>query len=167
MVTPTSQPPATSNAAPTAATKRVTTVPVAAAPPTQPKPFTANQPAPPSGPGPLSLSPNAAPSAPTARTQVASVAPTATAPAPSAGGGYVVQVSSQRNEADAQNSYRALQSKYPSVLGSRSPFIKRVDLGDKGVYYRAMVGPFASSDEAGDFCGSLKSAGGNCFVQRN
>ncbi len=58
------------------------------------------------------------------------------------GGGYLVQVSSQRNEADAQASYRALQGKFPAVLGSRSPVIKRADLGDKGVYYRAMVGPF-------------------------
>ena len=32
--------------------------------------------------------------------------------------------------------------------GSRSPVIKRADLGDKGVYYRAMVGPFGSPDEA-------------------
>ncbi len=42
-------------------------------------------------------------------------------PAPAAGGGYVVQVSSQKNEADAQASFRALQGKYPAVLGSRSP----------------------------------------------
>ena len=63
-------------------------------------------------------------------------------------GSYVVQVSSQRNEADAQASYKALQGKFPSVLGSRAPLIKRADLGDKGVYYRAMVGPFASSEEA-------------------
>jgi cell division protein FtsN len=45
--------------------------------------------------------------------------------------------------------------------------IKRADLGDKGVYYRAMVGPFTSSDEASQFCGSLKTAGGQCVVQRN
>ena len=68
--------------------------------------------------------------------------------APSAGGGYLVQVSSQKNEADAQASFRTLQGKYPSVLGSRSPLIKRADLGDKGVYYRAMVGPFGSAEEA-------------------
>ena len=54
-----------------------------------------------------------------------------------------------------------------SVLGSRSPVIKRADLGDKGVYYRAMVGPFGSPDEASQFCGSLKTAGGQCVVQRN
>ena len=86
---------------------------------------------------------------------------------PSAGGGYLVQVSSQKNEADAQASYRALQGKFPTVLGSRPPVIKRADLGDKGVYYRAMVGPFSSTEEAAQFCSNLKTAGGQCVVQRN
>jgi SPOR domain len=120
---------------------------------------------------PLSLMPGSQP-APAAdtRTRVAATSPVQTAPAPSGGGssgGYLVQVSSQRNEADAQASYKALQGKFPGVLGSRSPLIKRADLGDKGVYYRAMVGPFGSSDEASQFCGSLKTAGGQCVVQRN
>lgn len=88
--------------------------------------------------------------------------------APSGGtGNYVVQVSSQRSEADAQASYRALQSKYPSVLGSRQAAIRRADLGDKGVYYRAIVGPFASSEDATQLCNSLKSAGGQCNIMRN
>jgi SPOR domain len=121
---------------------------------------------------PLSLAPQgtAQPAPATdARPRVAATAPvqTAPAPAPGAGGGYLVQVSSQRNEADAQASYKALQGKFPAVLGSHAPLIKRADLGDKGVYYRAMVGPFGSPDEASQFCGSLKSAGGQCVVQRN
>jgi sporulation related protein len=29
------------------------------------------------------------------------------------------------------------------------------------------VGPFGTSDEASQFCGSLKSAGGQCVIQRN
>jgi hypothetical protein len=114
---------------------------------------------------PLALTPGAPP--PDSAPAPARVASTNPAPAASGGGGYVVQVSSQKNEADAQASYRALQSKFPNVLGSRAPLIKRADLGDKGVYYRAMVGPFGSSDEASQFCGSLKSAGGQCVVQRN
>jgi SPOR domain len=120
---------------------------------------------------PLSLSPQAAQGAPAAepRARVAAVNPAPVAEtAPSgAGGGYLVQVSSQRNEADAQASYRALQGKFPAVLGSHTPLIKRVDISGKGVYYRAMVGPFGSSDEASQLCGSLKSAGGQCVVQRN
>jgi hypothetical protein len=115
---------------------------------------------------PLSLSPQGAQPAPAEpRTQVASTS--AAQPAPSSGGSYVVQVSSQRSEADAQASYRALQGKFPSVLGSRAPLIKRADLGDKGVYYRAMVGPFGSSEEAAQVCGNLKTAGGQCVVQKN
>jgi hypothetical protein len=79
----------------------------------------------------------------------------------------VVQLSSQRSEAEAQASYRSLQSKYPDQLSDRSVMIKRVDLGTKGVYYRAMVGPFASSDEASQFCSDLKAVGGQCLIQRN
>jgi hypothetical protein len=127
---------------------------------------------------PLSLSPQAAaqpapaPAVAEPRTRVAANNPVQIAPGPSpsaaaSAGGYLVQVSSQRNEVDAQASYRVLQGKFPAVLGSRSPLIKKADLGEKGIYYRAMVGPFGSPDEASQFCGSLKTAGGQCVVQRN
>lgn len=81
--------------------------------------------------------------------------------------GSYVQVSSQKNEADAQASFRALQAKYSGILGSRSATVRRADLGPKGVFYRAMVGPFGTTEEATQFCSSLKSAGGQCVVQRN
>lgn len=115
---------------------------------------------------PLSLAPGA-PAAAEPPARVAAVNP-APAPAPAASsGGFVVQVSSQKTEADAQASFRALQGKFPNVLGSRAPLIKRADLGDKGVFYRAMVGPFGTRDEAVQFCGNLKTAGGQCVVQGN
>ncbi len=117
---------------------------------------------------PLSLSPQAAQDqAPEPRTHVAATNPAQTAPAPSsAGGEYLVSVSSQQSEADAQNSYRMLQNKFPTQLGSRNPVIKKADLGSK-VVYRAMVGPFASSDEAKQFCVDYKAAGGQCFIPKN
>jgi hypothetical protein len=122
-------------------------------PPTQ-----ARAQAPAAGNGPISLAPGAAP----ARTQTAAVT------APSRGsGGYMVQISSQRSEADAQASYQAMQSKFPSVLGSHQASIRRADLGEKGIYYRALVGPFAAAEDAGQLCSNLKSAGGQCVVQRN
>ena len=127
---------------------------------------------------PLSLAPQGgaqaapAPAATEPRTRVAATSPiqVGAQAAPGGGnssGGYLVQVSSQRNETDAQASYKALQGKFPAVLGSHSPLIKRADLGEKGVYYRAMVGPFGTPDEASQFCGNLKSAGGQCVVQKN
>lgn len=81
--------------------------------------------------------------------------------------GYFVQVSSQRSEADALASLRSLQEEFPSELGDRDAIIRRSDLGAKGIYYRAMTGPFASADEADQFCRSLKAAGGECSIQRN
>jgi hypothetical protein len=150
-------------------------VPAGAAPPAKPAAAgrTAANPVPARGnPSAANASANA-PLSLTPGTPSAEPAPVATRlasnnPAPAvSNGGYLVQVSSQKNEADAQASYRALQGKFPGVLGSRAPVIKRADLGEKGVYYRAMVGPFGSPDEASQFCGSLKSAGGQCVVQRN
>lgn len=87
--------------------------------------------------------------------------------APVAGGGYAVQVTSQRSEAEAQAAFRALQAKYPRELGGHRAVFRRADLGAKGVYYRALVGPFASSEQAASLCGSLKAAGGSCLIQRN
>ena len=125
---------------------------------------------------PLSLSPeatDATAAGPAARTSMrtASVAaPAQTASkrtAQPASGSYTVQVSSQRSEAEAQASFRSLQAKYPNQLGGRQALIHRVELGAKGTYYRAMVGPFASADEANALCSDLKAAGGQCLIQRN
>jgi len=115
--------------------------------------------------GPMSLTPQGGQPAPAAERP--KVATNSVQTAPGGSGGYVVQVASQKNEADAQAAYRALQGKYPAVLGSHSSFVKRADLGEKGVFYRAMVGPFASKDEATQLCGNLKTAGGQCLIQGN
>jgi len=126
----------------------------------------------PSRNAPLSLSPDA-PARPAPARQAASrtaaVVPAQRAPAAANGarGSYAVQVSSQRSEADAQAAFRSLQSKYPGQLGGKQPLIHRVDLGAKGVYYRAMVGPFATGGEASQLCSSLKAAGGSCIIQKN
>jgi hypothetical protein len=97
--------------------------------------------------------------------ETASAAPAA--PITTTSGGYAVQVSSQRSEEEAQSSFRDLQAKYPDVLGGRTPIIRRADLGAKGIFFRAMVGPFGSADQATELCSNLKAAGGSCLVQKN
>jgi SPOR domain len=139
----------------------------AAGPASQPAPMRTPNVAP-AAPAPATRSlASTAPATPPATT----AAPTSTSPrtalAPETGGSYVVQVASQRSEVDAQASFRALQQKYPSVLGSYQVMIRRADLGDKGVYYRAQVGPFGTAEQAKEMCSSLKSAGGQCIVQPN
>lgn len=134
-------------------------------PPSAPPPAGAN--------APLSIVPSQAepPASAAARSRTALAQPTSIAPsaspAPSPQGSYAVQVSSQRSEAEAQAAFRALQAKFPGQLGGREAMVRRADLGAKGVYYRALVGPFASMEQAAGLCSSLKAAGGNCIVQRN
>jgi sporulation related protein len=120
----------------------------AAAAPVRPRPAPA-QPVPPSKP-PANETASAAPAVPVAT-----------------GGGYAVQISSQRSEEEAQSSFRDLQAKYPDLLGGRTPIIRRADLGAKGIFFRAMVGPFTSADQATELCSNLKAAGGSCLVQKN
>jgi hypothetical protein len=128
--------------------------------------------APPPGNSPLSLNPDASARAAAPPTRTAAVAPSAQAAPPAAssaaaGPGSYVQVSSQRSEAEAQSAFRGLQAKYPDQLGGRPLQVLKVDLGAKGTYYRAMIGPFANANEAAELCSSLKSAGGQCLIQRN
>lgn len=157
----------TDSAAPqAAAAKPAATAPKPVAAPAAPRspPTSANA----SANQPMSLAPQSASAEPPQR--IAATTPTQIAPTGNGGGGYVVQVSSQQTEESAHASYRVLQSKYGSVLGSRAPVIKRVDLTDKGkgIVYRAFAGPYGSAEEATQACNSLKSAGlSACFVQRN
>ena len=129
-----------------------------------------------SGNAPLSLSPDATPArpapaarAPAAPARTAAVTPRQAAPAAASvggAGGYAVQVSSQRSEAEAQAAFRSLQGKFPGQLGGKQAVIRKVELGDKGTYYRAMV-PAGSSAEATEMCNGMKAAGGSCIIQRN
>jgi hypothetical protein len=123
--------------------------------------------------GPISLDPQTSEPAPppATRTRTAAAPPVATRAAPeateSASGGFVVQLSSQKTEAEAQSSFRSLQAKFPSELGGLQPIIRRADLGSKGVFYRTLIGPFTSAQEASQFCASYKAAGGQCVVPNN
>jgi SPOR domain len=118
---------------------------------------------------PLSLAPDAQASAPAPEPhgRVAALQPPPGAPGtgavPASEGKFLVSITSQPTEAEAQAAFRSMQQKHPDQLSSRSPVIKRVD-GKKGVSYRAMVGPFASREEASKFCTSYSSAGGQCWV---
>lgn len=114
---------------------------------------------------PMSISPQASEPEPPP-TRVAATTPTQSAPAATSDGGgtFLVSVSSQDSEAAARESFRIQQGKYASVLGSRSPVIRQVNLADGKITYRAMVGPYRTRQEAVAFCSELKAAGGQCFI---
>jgi len=115
---------------------------------------------------PMPLTPQPAASAPA---RIATAVPvTEETTSGGSSGGWLVSISSQASEADAMSSYKAVQDKYSAVLGQYQPIIKRTDLGEKGgVKYRAAVGPFATKEEANKMCGTLRTAGGQCFPFSN
>ncbi len=136
----------------------------------------AAQPARPSGVAPVAYAPNQNPvpvtppaPSPVATTPATGATAAVTPPptAPAANGAYVVQVSSQKSESDALGSWKVLQSRFPQLLGSYKATVKKADLGDRGIYYRAQVGPFSTREQANDLCNSLRAQGGDCLVQKN
>ena len=137
-------------------------VPLMAAPRPAPQ---ASQAAAPQTTAPLALAPQSQPSVAAVEPTRPPAPPRAAAPRAGESGGWVVQLSAQSTEAEAQSAFRAMQAKY-SVLGGYQPLIRKKDQGDRGVFYAAQVGPLAR-DEANQLCENLKSAGGKCFIQRN
>ncbi|MEO1311677.1 MAG: SPOR domain-containing protein [Pseudomonadota bacterium] len=81
-------------------------------------------------------------------------------------GSYVVQVASfaQRREADAQR--QRFATRYDEILEGLAPFVQDFDLGEKGVWHRLRVGPFADKAAADEFCSALKARGGDCYAAR-
>ena len=92
------------------------------------------------------------------------VEPTPESPAAQSDGAFV-QVSAQKSESAAKSIYRGLRVKFKAIFGKLHPNTQRADLGDKGVYYRVRVGPFALAD-AKKICGNYKAAGSDCVIAR-
>jgi hypothetical protein len=98
---------------------------------------------------------------------VAKAPPPAPAPraAASSGSGYVAVLSSQRTRMDALKAFADLQQKYGEALTGRVPDVQEANLGEKGIWYRVVVGPPGSRSAANGVCSQLKSAGyGHCWV---
>jgi hypothetical protein len=153
--------PATSAAAPPAS---AAPRPATARPPAVPRPAAA---APSQPTAPMALTPQSQPQ-PQSQPTMAAVEParpaTPARAAPTGTGGWIVQLSAQKSEAEAQSAFRAAQAKY-SALASYQPLIRKKDYGERGVFYASQVGPVAR-EEANQLCETIKGAGGNCFIQK-
>jgi hypothetical protein len=132
-------------------------MPVQVTPPAAPRAAAAPAAA---GNGPLALSPQSPPT-------VAAIDTTHPAPAKTtpSSGGWIVQISAQKTEAEAQAAFRAAQAKY-SALADQQPLIRKKDQGERGVFYATQVGPFPQREEANKLCETLKGAGATCFIQK-
>lgn len=85
--------------------------------------------------------------------------------AATSGGGYLLQIGAYKSEDEATAAWHAYQAKHPVVGGYESD-IKKVDLGDKGTWYRLRVGSFGDKTSANALCDKLKADGGSCFLAK-
>lgn len=80
-------------------------------------------------------------------------------------GAYVVQIGSFRGADLASGGWEALNRKNSDLLANLRPDIQLADLGDKGIYYRLRIGPFATKAEAQALCTALKERRQDCLVR--
>ena len=78
-------------------------------------------------------------------------------------GGWRVQVASVKSEDVAKSTWARLQSAHGDVMANLRMQAVRVDLGDKGVWYRVQAGPL-DEKQAHSVCGTLKSRKTDCVV---
>lgn len=131
---------------PTAAAPAVNAGP-AAAPPAPPAPATAPAPAP-------VVSPPA---------QIAAV------PSPGSGsaiGGYRLQLGAVKAPEIAQQAWDRIKRQNSDLVGALSVSVDRVDLGNRGVFYRIHVGPIADAAQAERLCARLRQRGVGCLLAK-
>jgi hypothetical protein len=87
----------------------------------------------------------------------------ATAQVPTGTSGSYVQLSSQRTEEAARESAQAIATRYGVLFGGANLEIQRVDLAERGIYYRVLV-PAPDRAGATNICTNVQAAGGECFV---
>jgi len=76
-------------------------------------------------------------------------------------GGWRVQVAAAKSEDIAKSTWARLQSAHGDVLANLRMQAVRVDLGDKGVWYRVQAGPL-DEKQAQSVCGTLKGRKADC-----
>lgn len=80
-------------------------------------------------------------------------------------GAYVVQVASFKGADLATGGWEALVRKNRDLLANLRPDIQLADLGERGIYYRLRIGPFATKADAQSLCNALKARRQDCLVR--
>jgi|HubBroStandDraft_1064217.scaffolds.fasta_scaffold23502_3 hypothetical protein len=115
---------------------------------------------------PPAAAPSPAPAAPQQKPKVAALPPTAAPPPASAalGKGYRLQLGSVRSPEAATQEWERLRQQNQDMLGRLGMSPTRVDLGDRGIFYRIQAGPVADAAAAERTCNELKRRGVGCLL---
>ncbi|MBI3702430.1 MAG: SPOR domain-containing protein [Rhizobiales bacterium] len=98
--------------------------------------------------------------APQVEPSLATPLPAATPPA----GKYGVQIAARRSEAEARATIDDMRARFPALLAREWATINRVSL-PQGEFFRVMVGPLGSAQQAKQLCDSLKAQGAECIIR--
>jgi cell division septation protein DedD len=84
--------------------------------------------------------------------------------APATPAQYRVQVASVRSRSEAYALAVRLVSQHGGELEGRKPEVQEAVIGSMGTFYRVRLGPYASSEQSQQICGSLRATGFDCLV---
>jgi len=82
-----------------------------------------------------------------------------------AGGDWLIQLGALRSAPDADKEWGRIQRANHELLGALKPDIVRVELGEKGTFWRLRAGPL-SEQAAKQLCNDLKSRNQGCIIAR-
>ncbi len=80
---------------------------------------------------------------------------------------FVIQLSSLKSAALAQQEWLRLQRSYPDLLGDKNLDLEQASLGGSGTVYRIRAGPFTERRPARRICALLKARKQDCLVVRH
>ena len=81
-----------------------------------------------------------------------------------ADGIIMVQLAAVKSESRAVEEWTRLKSRNDQLLGDMNLILQRVELGERGVFFRMQTGPFPNRTTAQDMCRQLKAADMDCIV---
>jgi SPOR domain len=75
-----------------------------------------------------------------------------------------LQIGSYPTQELAENAFRQFRIAHGDLAGVFLPDIKKAELGEKGVWYRLRIGPFAGMSAAAETCEKMKKEGVTCLI---
>jgi hypothetical protein len=79
---------------------------------------------------------------------------------------FVPVVFTHKDKGTALRTFAELQRRYPKLMAHRQSELQTVDTGNNGIWYRLVVLPAGSHQEASETCGRLQAAGyDRCWVK--
>lgn len=85
-------------------------------------------------------------------------------PAVKAGGSARIQLGAYKSEAEAKGEWAKIAKRHGDLLSGMSPTVVRVDLGEKGVFYRLQAQGLETAVAAKVLCGKLQAKGQVCIL---